>query len=103
MRRRPIATVRILKVPQFARDAVQVEIECRFSTAGLTSVAAERIGLTVLMLVTSAVYAHEECCGACDMAQAHERGDQAIRAATDEAWEDVQAELGRCYVAERRN
>src|SRR5438067_9892848 len=103
MSRRPLATVRVLQRPDLAEGCLRIEVECRYGTTGLTSIAADRLGITVPMLITSACFAHEERCGECDTSQAHEQGDQAIKTATDEAWDDVQAELGRGCVEGRRN
>jgi hypothetical protein len=99
----PIASVRVLQLPDLAEGCLRVEVECRFSTTGLTSIAADRIGLTVPVLITSACFAHEERCGECDTAQAHAKGDQAIRTATENAWQAAQAERARRYMAGRRN
>jgi len=101
--RRPIATVTVLQRPDLAEGCLRIEVSCRHSTTGLTSILTDRIGLTVPMLITSACFAHEERCGQCDVSKAHEQGDQAIRTATDEAWDDVQAELGRCNADGRRS
>jgi hypothetical protein len=38
MTRRPQATVRILRQPHLAPDAVRVEVDCRYSTTGLTAI-----------------------------------------------------------------
>src|SRR6266536_300630 len=95
--RRPLASGRVLQQPDLAEGCFRIEVECRYSTTRLTSIAADRIGLTVPMPITSACFAHDERCGECDTVQAHEKGDQTIRTATDNAWNAVQAELGRRY------
>jgi hypothetical protein len=41
MTRRPLAQVRILKRPDLAPDAVRVEVDCRYSTTGSTSIPSE--------------------------------------------------------------
>src|SRR6266498_5948505 len=99
--RRPLASVRVLQQPDLAEGCLQIEVECRYSTTGLTSIAADRIGLTVPMLITSACFAHDERCGECDTSQAHDQGDQAVRIATEDAWKALQAEFARGYVAGR--
>ena len=103
MTRRPVATVRILKQPHLAPDAVRVEIDCRYSTTGLTSIPSEALRLTVPMLVTQAVYTHEERCGDCDTTEAHERGDRRVREHVEQLSAAIQAEFGRRYAASRRN
>ena len=103
MSRRPLASVRVLQRPDLAEGCLRVEVECRYGTTGLTSIAADRIGLTVPVLITAACYEHESRCGDCDTSQAHERGDQQVRAETKRTWNVVQAELGRRYVEGRRN
>jgi hypothetical protein len=101
--RRPLATVRILKQPDLSPDAVRVEIECRSSTTGLTSIPSKAIRLTVPMMVTQATYAHEERCGACDTTEAHAQGDQRVRERTEQTWSQMQARLVKRYAESRRN
>jgi hypothetical protein len=36
--RRPVAAVTVLKLPHLHPDAIRVEIECRYSMTGLTSI-----------------------------------------------------------------
>jgi len=104
MSRRPIASVRVLTLPHIAPDAVRIEIECRYSTTGLTSVPGPAFALTRPQMVTAACFEHEaRCHGGCDTAEAHAKGDPAVRAATEDAWKAVQAELGRRYADGRRN
>jgi hypothetical protein len=103
MSRQPMVSVRILQRPDLGPDALRIEVECRHSTTGLTSLGRDRIGLTVPMLVTSACFAREGRCGRCDTSQAHERGDQQIRTVTENAWNAAQAERARRYIAGRRN
>lgn len=95
-RRRPIATVRVLRLPQLAPGAVRVEVDCRHSTTGITSLPGGPLELDVPMLTTIAVYTHEEQCGSCDTSDAHERGDERIRDATERAAAGLR-------VRERRN
>ena len=103
MSRRPTATVRVLQRPDPAPDALRIEVQCRHSVTGLTSLGRDRIGLTVPMLVTSACFAHEEKCGRCDTGAAHEQGDRAVRAATEEAWDHLRVEMARRLLEGRRN
>jgi hypothetical protein len=103
MTRRPLAQVRILKQPHLAPDAVRVEIDCRYSTTGLTSIPSEALRLTVPMLVTQACYEHEARCGECDVSEAHAQGDQQVRVETERAWNIVQAKMAERYVHEVRN
>jgi hypothetical protein len=103
MTRRPQATVRILTLPHLHPDAVRIEIDCRYSTTGLTSVPGPRGTITKPKMVTAAVFEHEARCGDCDTSEAHAQGDQKIRAMADEAWGFITAEVARLHVAGRRN
>jgi hypothetical protein len=103
MTRRPLATVRVIMRPDLAKSAYRVEVDCPASTTGITSLPGGPIDLGVRGTVTFAVYSHEERCGACDPSAAHERGDQTIREHVEATWPLVQAELGRRYMAGRRN
>jgi hypothetical protein len=104
MSRRPIASVRVLRMPHLHPRAVRIEVECSASTTGLTQVPAETFDLTVPQMVTAAVFEHEARCeGDCDTTQAHQRGDQQIRAETERAWNVVRAEMARRYANGRRN
>jgi hypothetical protein len=103
MSRRPIAEVRVLKLPHLHPEAIRIEIECRFSTTGLTSIPGPMLALTTEQLITSAVYDHEECCGECSTEYAHSRGDQRAREMTDRAWDELVVTVQRRYDASRRN
>jgi len=71
---RPIATVRIMPLPDGARGAVRVEVACPEGTTGMTQVPAPGgVELPVATLITATVFGHEERCGACDTADAHRR------------------------------
>ena len=85
MSRRPIATVRVLGLPDVHPDAVRIEVECPASTTGLTSVpASPGPGQGLALLVTAAVFAHEERCdGACDTSEAHALGSPTARQETE--------------------
>jgi hypothetical protein len=101
--RQPIATVRVLTLPHIAPDAVRIEIDCRYSTTGLTSVPGPAFSLTRPQMITAAVFEHEARCIDCDTSEAHEQGDQAIREATECAWNEVRAAFGRRYADGVRN
>ena len=102
--RRPIATVRVLPLPDLAPGAVRVEVECPEGTTGMTQVPATGgVELPVATLITAATYGHEERCGACDTAAAHHRGDRRLRDVTERAWSALQTERARRYAAARRN
>lgn len=104
MKRRPIAEVRILKLPHLHPDAVRVEIDCRYSTTGLTSIPAPGgPELTRPQMITGAVYEHESRCGECDTTRAHQQGDTALRDATDALWDQIQQRAARRAVEARRN
>jgi hypothetical protein len=103
MNRRPLATVRVLRRPDLAPDAVRVEIDCRYSRTGLTSIPSEALRLTVPMLVTSACYLHEERCNRCDTTEAHALGDQRVRDWTEAMWPVMQDTRIRRHMTGRRN
>ena len=101
---RPIATVRVLPLPDQAQGAVRVEVECPEATTGYTwAPALGGLNLPVTMLVTMATYTHEEKCGACDTAEAHAQGDQRARGYVERMWRAMQAERARRHVVGRRN
>jgi hypothetical protein len=68
-----------------------------------SSIATEWIGISVPRLITWACYAHEERRGDRDTFRAHDRGGQAIWTAADDAWNAVQAALGRRDAQQVRN
>jgi hypothetical protein len=103
MTRRPLAQVRILRQLHLSPDAVRVEIDCRYSTTGLTSIPSEALRLTVPMLVTQATYLHEERCGDCDTSEAHQRGDRRVRDHVEQIAATMQAKAAERYAAGRRN
>jgi len=100
---RPIAQVRVLKRPDLAPGAVRVEVACRYSTTGLTSIPSEVLKLTVPMLVTSACYLHEERCNRCDTSEAHDQGEQHVRDWTEAMWPAMQDARIRRHTDGRRN
>ena len=97
--KRPRASLRILHLPHIGRDVKRIEVECRYSTTGLTSVPVPGMGWTDEALITAAAYAHEERCGACDVSDVLDRGDQEIRDWTERTWAEIQAR----QLAGRRN
>ena len=101
---RPIARVRVLPLPDLAPGAVRVEVECPEGTTGMTQVPAPGgVELSVAVLITAAVFGHEERCGACVTAAAHRQGDVRIRDHTERAWRALRAARARRYMAGRRN
>ena len=101
---RPIATVRVLPLPDVAPGAVRVEVECPEGTTGLTQAPAPGgVALPVAALITATVFGHEGRCGACDTADAHRRGDLRIRDHTERAWRQLQAARARRHLEGRRN
>ena len=100
---RPRATVRVIMQPDLAKSAYRVEVDCKYSTTGITSLPGEPIDLGVRGTVTFAVYAHEERCGECDTSEAHARGDQTIREHVEQIAATVQAKMAERYAASRRN
>jgi hypothetical protein len=104
MTRRPIANIRVLRLPDLAEGAIRIEVECSGSTTGLTSVPGPSWALTVPQLITNAVYAHEERCDAgCDTSEAHERGDRSLREEVEAAHAFILVAAGRRYAESRRN
>ncbi len=102
--RRPSATVRVLPLPDLGERAVRVEVDCPASTTGYTwAPALGGFELPPAMLITMAVYTHEERCGACDTAAAHAKGDQRARAYVERMWRAMQAERMRRHAEGRRN
>ena len=104
MSRRPAATVRVLTLPNLHPDAVRVEVECRYSTTGMTQVPAPRgPELPTPALITAACFEHEARCGDCDTSEAHAQGHAELRAWTEEAWVRMAAESVRRHFHGRRN
>lgn len=103
MKRQPQANVTVLRQPHIAPDAVRVEIGCRHSTTGLTSIPGPRAPMTKAELVTAATLEHEARCGECDTTAAHDQGDQHIRAHVDQLQGALQAEMAQQYARGRRN
>ena len=93
MSKPPRATLRILRRPDLAAGAARYEVDCTFSTTGLTSIPTPALAMTDEMLITAAAFAHEERCGECDLADVFARGDQQMRAVTEELWPKVQGAL----------
>jgi hypothetical protein len=101
---RPVAEVRVVKMPDVHPDAVRIEVECPASTTGMTSVPAP-LGpdLGVALLITAAVFAHEERCDAdCDTSEAHAQGSLTARQETERLYAAAQAERRRRYARGRR-
>ena len=98
---RPIAVVTVIALPHLHPDSVRIEIECKWSTTGLTSIPGPMLALTRQQLITSAVFEHEARCGECDTEDAHEQGDREIREQTDRAWNELLIAAQRRYDAER--
>jgi hypothetical protein len=101
--RRSIAQVRVLKLPHLHPEALRVEIDCRHSTTGLTSVPSPAISFTRPQLVTTAVIEHEARCGDCDTTEAHQQGDATLHRLAIEADGFIRAELTRQHAHGRRN
>jgi len=99
---RPIAEVRVLRMPHLHPDAVRVVVDCRYSTTGLTVLPGPMLALTREQLITSAVLEHEALCEACDTEQAHRQGDPHAREVTDRAWNELLIAAQRRYDSVRR-
>jgi hypothetical protein len=102
MTRRPIASVRILTLPQLHPDAVRVEIDCPDSTTGITSLPGP-VALLVPALITAACFEHEARCGACDVSEAHAQGHRALRDETERIYAAVQQRWLHRHAEGRRN
>ena len=89
----PRATLRILRRPGLAPDAKRFEIDCHYSTTGLTSIPTPAVPMADEMLILAASYAHQERCGACDVSDVLDRGDQQMSQLTEELWPKVQGAL----------
>ena len=89
----PKATLRILRRPDLAPGAARFDVDCRYSTTGLTSAPTPALSMTDDMLIFTAAYAHEERCGPCDVSDVLDRGDQQMRALTEELWPRIQGAL----------
>jgi hypothetical protein len=103
MSRRPIAEVRVMKVPHVHPDALRIEIDCKYSTTGLTSIPRPHHALTKAQMITAAVFEHEARCGDCVTSDAHRQGDGAIREQTERVWNQVKQAMARRYAESVRN
>ncbi len=102
--RRPKATLRILRRPDWGADAVRLEVDCRYGTTGITQVAPDGCPrLATESLTTVLAYRHEEECGRCDLADVHARGDHELYELVERADATRRAEALRAYVEGRRN
>ncbi len=104
MTRRPIAEVRVIRLPHLAASCVRVEVECPAARTGITHVPGGPIDMDVPLLTTFAVYEHEERCDAgCDTREAHARGDRRAREYVERMKANVGAALIRRHAESRRN
>ena len=104
MTRRPIAEVRVVRMPHLAEGCVRVEVECPAGRTGITHIPGGSIDMDVPRLTTFAVYEHEERCDAgCDTRKAHARGDRRARAYVECLKANVGAALIRRHAESRRN
>jgi hypothetical protein len=103
MMRRPIAEVRVIRRPDLYPDAVRIEIDCTYSTTGLTSIPGPMLALPREQMVTAACFEHEARCGDCDTEAAHRQGDQRVREQTDRAWDALLVTAQRRYDCGRPN
>jgi hypothetical protein len=81
MSRRPLATVRVLKLPHLHPGAIRIELECPASTTGYTQIPSGPVGLPVEVLITMTAFEHDAQCGACDTSGVHRQGSTEARAA----------------------
>ena len=97
------ATLRILRRPDLRPGAVRFEVDCRYSTTGLTHLPAPGVDLTDGVLILAAAYEHESRCGRCDLSDVLDRGDQRLRELVDREWPKVEAALLERVMRGRRN
>ena len=100
---KPIAAVTVIPMPHVHPDAVRVEVECRSSATGLTSIPGPMLALTRPQMITAAVFEHEARCGDCDTSAAHRQGDQVVREMTDRAWNGFLVTVQQRYDLRRRS
>ena len=104
MIRRPIADVRVLRLPHLHPEAIRIEVECGGSTTGLTHVPGGAIDMDTPMLITFATYEHEERCDAgCDTSRVHAKGDRRAREFVEYLKANVGAAMIRRRAESRRN
>jgi len=104
MSRRPIAQVRLLTLPQLHPEAIRVEVDCCYSTTGITQVPAPGgLELPTPALITAACFEHEARCGDCDTSDAHVRGAVELRDETERLYALVRQRRVRYYAHGRRN
>ena len=99
----PRATLRILRRPDLRPGAARYEVDCKFSTTGLTHLPAPGIDLSDGVLILAAGHEHEFRCGECDLADVLDRGDQQLRELVDREWPKVEAALIERVTLGRRN
>ena len=103
MTRQPSASVRVLQQPDRAEGCVRVEVECRHSTTGITSIPSERVALPVPALITAACFEHEARCGRCDVSEVHAEGNRSLREETERIWAAHREARTRCDIEEGRD
>jgi hypothetical protein len=89
-------------MPHLGEGAVRIEVDCKHSTTGLTSVPGP-LDLPTPALITAACFEHEARCGECDVSQAHARGATGLRAETERVYAQMQQRWQRRYAHGRRN
>ncbi len=99
----PRATLRVLRRPDLRPGAARFEVDCRYSTTGLTHLPAPDLDLTDGMLILAAAYEHEARCGRCDLSDVLDRGDPRIRELVDREWPKLEAALLWRVMDGRRN
>jgi hypothetical protein len=102
--RRRLAEIRVIRMPYLHPDAVRIEVDCRFSTTGITQLPAPGgLELPTPALITAATFEHEARCGECDTAEAHAQGARELREETERAYEAMRERRLRYYAHGRRN
>ncbi len=96
----PRARLRIHSRPDLAPGAIRYEVDCWYSTTGLTHLPSPVLPMTDEMLILAAGYAHEQRCGQYDVSDVLSRGDQQSRELTERMWAELQ---GAMLMRGRRN
>lgn len=102
MKHRPTAEVRVIRMPHLGEGAVRIEVDCKHSTTGLTSIPGP-FELPTPTLITAACFEHESRCGDCDISAAHAEGAEGLRQETERVYAAFQQRRRRRYAEGRRN
>ena len=102
MKKKPRATLRILRRPDLGADVKRFEVECRDAVTGITSIPGP-IAMPDDALALAVAYEHESRCGQCDLTDVFARGNQELYELTERVWPQVEAALAARAMRGRRN